>query len=89
MPLEMSLLAADVVHNTRVALDRVLARLKDHFGGDVGKGSFPSWQSEDEWQRHVVNNGKRSPLYGLDEKAVDSSTPSSRYTRRRPPRTRS
>lgn len=30
----MSLLAADLVHNTRVALDHVLVRLKDHFSGD-------------------------------------------------------
>lgn len=31
----MSLLAADLVHNTRVALDHVLARLKDHFSRDA------------------------------------------------------
>jgi hypothetical protein len=31
MPVEMSLLAADLVHNARTALDHVLARLKDHF----------------------------------------------------------
>jgi hypothetical protein len=43
MPLEMSLLAADLVHNTRVALDHVPARLKDHFGGDASQGSFPTW----------------------------------------------
>jgi hypothetical protein len=30
----MSLLAADLLHNTRVALDHVLVRLKDHFSGD-------------------------------------------------------
>jgi hypothetical protein len=71
MPVEMSLLAADVVHNTRAALDHVLARLKDHFGGDVERGSFPTRQSEDEWQKRVINNGRKSPLYGLNEKAVD------------------
>jgi hypothetical protein len=42
VPIEISLLAADLVHNTRVALDHVLARLKDHFGGDPW-GSFPTW----------------------------------------------
>jgi hypothetical protein len=71
MPLEMSLLAADLVHNTRVALDHVLARLKDHFGGDAGRGSFPTWQSEDLWQEKVVKKGKGSALYGLDQPAVD------------------
>lgn len=71
MPLEMSLLAADLVHNTRVALDHVLARLKDHFGGNAGQGSFPTWQSENLWQEKVVTRGKGSPLYGLDQPAVD------------------
>jgi hypothetical protein len=71
MPLEMSLLAADVVHNTRVALDHVLARLKDHFGGDVGQGSFPSWQTQALWQEKVVDQGKKSALHGLEKKAVD------------------
>lgn len=46
MPWEMSLLPADLVHHTRVALDHVLARLKDHLGGDAGQGSFPTWQHE-------------------------------------------
>lgn len=71
MPLEMSLLAADVVHNTRVALDHVLARLKDHFGGDSGQGSFPTWRTEDEWQKNVVERGKRSALHDLDSSAVE------------------
>ena len=71
MPVEMSLLAADLVHNTRVALDHVLARLKDHFGGDVRKGSFPTWQTEELWQENVVNKGKGSALHGLDPRAVD------------------
>ena len=67
----MSLLAADLVHNTRVALDHVLARLKDHFGGDAGRGSFPTWQSEDLWQENVVKKGKGSAFHGLDQRAVD------------------
>jgi hypothetical protein len=45
MPVEMSLLAADLIHNTRTALDHILARLKEHFGGNPGKGSFPTWTS--------------------------------------------
>ena len=32
----MSLRAADLVHNARVALDHLLARVKELFGGDVG-----------------------------------------------------
>jgi hypothetical protein len=71
MPVEMSVLAADLMHNTRVALDHVPARLKDHFGGEVGRGSFPTWQTEDLWQQKVVNGGKRSSLLGLDQKAID------------------
>jgi hypothetical protein len=71
MPVEMSLLAADLVHNTRVALDHVLARLKDRFGGDVRRGSFPTWQSEEEWHTNVVDKGTGSALHGLDERAVE------------------
>lgn len=71
MPLEMSLLAADVVHNTRVALDHVLARLKDHFGGDPGRGSFPTWQSEALWEEKVVKAGNRSALHGLGQPAIE------------------
>jgi hypothetical protein len=71
MPVEMSLLSADLVHNTRVALDHVLARLKDHFGGNPGRGWFPTWQEEQEWQENVVNTGNRSPLHGLSEEAID------------------
>jgi hypothetical protein len=71
IPVEMSLLAADLVHNARVALDHILARLKDHFGGDPGVGSFPTWQTEDLWQEKVVSSGKRSAMHGLDQAAVD------------------
>ena len=67
---ELRLLAADLVHNTRVALDYVLARLKDEFGGDAGRGSFPICQSEDLWQRTVVR-AKTSALDGLAPPAVD------------------
>lgn len=34
MPGEVALLAADLVHNTRTALDHVVARLKECFGGN-------------------------------------------------------
>jgi hypothetical protein len=71
MPVKMSLLSADLVHNTRVALDHVLARLKDHLGGDAGQGSFPTWQTEDLWQEKVAQASKRSPPYDLDKRAVD------------------
>jgi hypothetical protein len=72
MPEEISLLAADVVHNTRVALDHTLARLKEHFGGNPGRGSFPICSTEDEWRERVVEaGGQRSPVVGLDQTAVD------------------
>src|SRR4051794_18059686 len=41
MPEAMSLLAGDLVHNTRVALDHTVARLKERFGGNPGSGGFP------------------------------------------------
>jgi hypothetical protein len=70
IPNEMRLLAADLVHNTRVALDHVLARLKDHFGGNPGHGVFPTWQTEALWQEKIVH-AKRSALTGLAKPAVD------------------
>jgi hypothetical protein len=88
MPVEMSLLAADLVHNARVALDHVLARLKDHFGGDAGRGSFPTWQSEDLWQENVVKKGRGSALHGLDKRAVALVYAGSRCTGRHPTPTR-
>src|SRR4051794_15736132 len=54
LPDSMTMLAADVVHNARSALDQVLARLKDHFGGDAGKGHFPVRKTEKLWQDHVI-----------------------------------
>jgi hypothetical protein len=71
MPDAMTMLAADLVHNTRSALDHVLARLKEHLGGDPGEGSFPTRQREDLWQAHVLKPGKKSPLHGLPQDAVD------------------
>jgi hypothetical protein len=71
MPIEMALLSADAIHNARVALDHILARLKDRFGGDPGRGSFPTWKSEAEWKEKVVDAGRRSSLHGLDKAAVD------------------
>jgi hypothetical protein len=70
MPVAMSLLAADLIHNTRVALDHVLARLKDRFGGDAGQGSFPTCQSKPLWQETVVKPG-RSALRGLGDAAAE------------------
>jgi hypothetical protein len=72
MPVEMSLLAADLVHNTRVALDHVLARLKEQLGGDVGHGSFPICLTDDDWQCRVSEpQSRRSPLEGLPAQAVE------------------
>jgi hypothetical protein len=70
MPTVLRLLAADLIHNTRVALDHVLARLKDVFGGDAGRGSFPTWQTEGLWQQKVIR-AKTSALDGLAQPAVD------------------
>lgn len=58
MPDSMSLLAGDAVHNTRVALDHTLARLKDEFGGDGGRGSFPVCPTEQDWKERVVDHGR-------------------------------
>jgi hypothetical protein len=71
MPDEMTHLAADLVHNARSALDHVLARLKQHLGGDPGQGYFPTRKSEQLWQDHVIKPGKKGPLYGLPQDAVD------------------
>gem|GEM_PF-5252671 len=70
MPEQMTMLAADLVHNTRTALDHVLAHLKAALGGNPGQGSFPTRQTEDHWQQHVVNAG-RGPLDGLPPAAID------------------
>lgn len=72
MPEEMSLLAADLVHNARVALDHTLARLKDRLGGKPGRGSFPICAAEGDWKERVEDVGRgRSPLYGLDQAGID------------------
>lgn len=72
MPAELSLLAADLVHNTRVALDHTLARLKDRFGGNPGRGSFPICATEDDWKERVEDGRRgRNPVQGLDQVAVD------------------
>jgi hypothetical protein len=70
LPVEMSLLAADLIHNARVALDHTLARLKDSFGGSAARGSFPVCQDETGWQNRVATAGSRSPLAGLDGSAA-------------------
>jgi hypothetical protein len=71
MPNAMRMLAADLVHNTRTALDHILARLKDQFGGDPGQGSFPTRQTEQDWLDSVIKPGKKSPVHGLPPDAVD------------------
>jgi len=71
LPEAMSMLAADLVHNTRVALDHTLARLKEHFGGTPGQGSFPICKTSDDWRERVTDGGRRSPLHGLDRSAVN------------------
>src|SRR5829696_2926956 len=53
VPVEISLHMGDLVHNARVALDHVLARLKDHFGGDFRNGAFPITQSDGDWKGRV------------------------------------
>ena len=70
MPVEMSLLAADVVHNTRTALEHVLAQLKEHMGGDPGAGVFPTRTTEELWLKHVVR-AKKGPLDGLPPAAFE------------------
>lgn len=69
LPFEISLHAGDVVHNTRTALDHVLARLKDHFGGDSRTGTFPITESDADWKGRIYprRDGKhqRGPLNGL------------------------
>lgn len=71
MPEAMSMLAADLVHNTRGALDHILARLKEHLGGDPGQGSFPTRQTEQGWQDQVIKRATKSPLHGLPQAAVE------------------
>jgi hypothetical protein len=70
MPSRMTMLAADLVHNTRTALDHVVARLKAELGGDPGQGYFPTRQTEDLWQRYVLD-ARRGPLDGLPHIAID------------------
>ena len=67
MPVEMSLLAADLVHNARVALDHTLARLKELFGGKSGQGWFPVCRTVETWDQRVVNGGKNRPLKGIEQ----------------------
>jgi len=65
----ISLHAGDLVHNTRTALDHVLARLKDHFGGGSRSGTFPITESDADWKGRIYprRDGKRQrgPLDGL------------------------
>lgn len=69
LPIEISLHAGDLIHNARTALDHVLARLKDHFGGDNRSGTFPITESDADWKGRVYprRDGKRQrgPLNGL------------------------
>jgi hypothetical protein len=69
LPEEISLHAGDLIHNTRTALDHVLARVKDHFGGDSRSGTFPITESDADWKGRIYprRDGKRQrgPLNGL------------------------
>jgi hypothetical protein len=51
LPVEISLHAGDLVHNARTALDHIIARLKDHFGGG-------------RQERHVPDHRVRCGLEG-------------------------
>ena len=59
------------VHNTRAALDHVIARLKDRFGAahDVRDGTFPITESDADWKGRVYprrdGRRRRRPLDGL------------------------
>ncbi|MDQ6822797.1 MAG: hypothetical protein M3076_21100 [Actinomycetota bacterium] len=69
LPIEITLHAGDLVHNARTALDHVLARLKDDFGGDSRSGTFPITESNADWKGRIYprRDGKRElgPLDGL------------------------
>jgi hypothetical protein len=69
LPIEISLHAGDLVHNTRTALDHILARLKDRLGGEGNSGTFPITESDADWKGRVYprRSGKRlrGPLDGL------------------------
>jgi hypothetical protein len=69
LPVEISLHAGDLVHNARTALDHILARLKDHFGGEGKSGTFPITESDADWKGRAYprRDGKRvrGPLDGL------------------------
>ena len=69
LPIEISLHAGDLVHNARVALDHILARLKDHFGGDSRNGTFPVTESNADWKGRIYprrdGTRQRGPLDGL------------------------
>jgi len=66
MPVELSLLSADLIHNVRVALDHVLARMKETFGGNTNRGSFPVCTTEASWQ----DDRTQRSLSRLDVRAV-------------------
>jgi hypothetical protein len=72
LPEDMSLLAGDLIHNARVALDHSLARLKEKFGGDIGRGVFPVTTTQQEWDRRTDRaKGAKNPLHKLDQRAVE------------------
>lgn len=66
MPDEISLLSADLVHNTRAALDHTVTALKAQFGGDPGRGGFPVCKTTDDWDERVVKPRRKGPLHGLE-----------------------
>ena len=69
LPTEISLHAGDLVHNARAALDHVLARLKDHLGGDSRRGTYPITESDADWKGRIYPRrdcGRQpGPLDGL------------------------
>ena len=77
-------MAADLIHNARVTLHHVLARLQDQFGGNPRRGSFPTWQGEALSQEKVVDGGRGSALHGVDQAAVDLIYDEEPLHRRRP-----
>jgi hypothetical protein len=63
-PPDIALHAADLIHNARTALDHVVARLKEHFGGNVRQGTYPITESDADWKGRVYprrQNGERAP----------------------------
>jgi hypothetical protein len=70
LPIEMSLMAGDLVHNARVALDHSVAALKRNLGGNHRKGGFPVYVDPADWDTKV-NDGDDDPLKRLPPEAKE------------------